>query len=114
MTEKEFYDKYCHLCGSQRCGGVFDEDMRDGCSHYQKEILGQQTLRELLEEINWKTRRPQAEPNTEGYWIKEYLGYGTYRYKCSQCGSIFGQSMIEDFHHDKYCADCGKKMKSRK
>ncbi len=52
--------------------------------------------------------------NTEGYWIKEYLGYGACRYKCSQCGSIFGQSMIEDFHHDKYCADCGKKMKSRK
>ena len=52
MTEKEFEEKYCHLCGTQRCGGVFDEEMREGCAHYQKIMLGKQTLHELLQEIN--------------------------------------------------------------
>ena len=52
MTEKEFEEKYCNLCGTQRCGGITDEEMREGCSHYQKEILGKQTLHELLQEIN--------------------------------------------------------------
>lgn len=52
MTEKEFEEIYCRLCGTQRCGGVFDEEMREGCAHYQKIILGKQTLYEFLEEIN--------------------------------------------------------------
>lgn len=46
-----------------------------------------------------------------GYWVEEYLGYGDSRYKCSKCGSIFGRSMIEGFGHNKYCSDCGAKMK---
>ena len=61
MTEKEFAEKYCLLCGTQRCGGVFDEEMREGCSHYQKVILGKQTLQELLEEINRTYRNNKQE-----------------------------------------------------
>lgn len=48
----------------------------------------------------------------DGYWVEEYLGYGDSRYKCSECGHIFGEEMIIDFKHNKYCADCGKKMGS--
>ena len=52
MTLDEFQEKYCQMCGTQRCGGVYDEVFRDGCSHYQREILGQLTLEDLLKEIN--------------------------------------------------------------
>ena len=45
-----------------------------------------------------------------GYWIKEYLGYNVYRYRCSECSNIFGEDMIKEFHHDKYCSNCGAKM----
>lgn len=38
---EEFNKKHCALCGTQRCGGVYDEDFREGCSHYQHEILKQ-------------------------------------------------------------------------
>ena len=61
MTEKEFEEIYCRLCGTQRCGGVFDEEMREGCAYYQKVMLGKQTLRELLEEINTVYRNSKQE-----------------------------------------------------
>lgn len=48
-----------------------------------------------------------------GYWIKEYLNYGACRYKCSECGGLFGEDVIDEFNHNKYCADCGAKMKLR-
>lgn len=31
-----FYEKHCRFCGTQRCHGVFDEEFREGCEHYQK------------------------------------------------------------------------------
>lgn len=46
-----------------------------------------------------------------GHWIEEYLGYGATRYRCSKCGSLFGQDMIKEFNHNKYCSDCGTEMK---
>ena len=56
-TLEEFAKVHCEMCGTQRCGGVNDEEMRDGCDYYRKEILGQQTLHELLEEIS-KQKHP--------------------------------------------------------
>ncbi len=52
----------------------------------------------------------KVKPIKHGHWIKEYLGYGIYRYKCSVCGSLFGKDMIDDFNHNQYCSDCGAKM----
>lgn len=37
MTEKEFIEKYCLLCGTQRCGGINDIPFRDGCEYYRQE-----------------------------------------------------------------------------
>ena len=54
---EEFAKVHCEMCGTQRCGGVYDEEMREGCEYYQKEILGQQTLHEMIEEIN-KQKHP--------------------------------------------------------
>lgn len=39
MTPEEFEEKYCSMCGTQRCGGITDEEFRDGCPHYSKEYL---------------------------------------------------------------------------
>lgn len=44
MTEKEFTEKYCKECGSQRCGGVSDEKMRSGCLTYNREFLNKEPL----------------------------------------------------------------------
>ncbi len=36
-AEKAAFEKnFCSLCGSQRCGGVDDEEFREGCSHFNK------------------------------------------------------------------------------
>lgn len=35
MTQKEFEQTYCMMCGSQRCGGASDKEFREGCIHYQ-------------------------------------------------------------------------------
>ena len=42
-----------------------------------------------------------------GHWICENLGFGAYRYRCSECGNLYGQDQIEDFEHNKFCGDCG-------
>lgn len=38
MTLKEFEEKYCSMCGTQRCGGVTDEEFREGCLRYRDEF----------------------------------------------------------------------------
>lgn len=43
-----------------------------------------------------------------GHWIREHIGYGVTRYKCSVCGGRFG--IIEDFPPNKFCPDCGTRM----
>lgn len=35
ISEKEFYEKYCMMCGSQRCEGIGSEWF-DGCQHRYK------------------------------------------------------------------------------
>ena len=37
MTKEEFNEKYCTVCGSQKCMGIFDEDWSEGC-HTWKEV----------------------------------------------------------------------------
>ena len=39
MTLEEFQEKYCALCGTQRCLGVYDEELREGCQHYREVFL---------------------------------------------------------------------------
>lgn len=39
MSEKEFANKYCGNCGTQRCEGVGTE-FADGCTYYLKYVLG--------------------------------------------------------------------------
>ena len=51
-----------------------------------------------------------VEPIKHGYWICENLGFGVYRYRCSECGNIYGQDQIEEFKHNKFCGDCGARM----
>lgn len=45
---EEFKKRHCEMCGTQRCGGVYDEDFREGCEYYQHEILHQKTLKDIL------------------------------------------------------------------
>ena len=35
MTLDEFDIKFCAMCGSQRCGGIYDEAYREGCKFYK-------------------------------------------------------------------------------
>lgn len=51
-----------------------------------------------------------VEPIKYRYWICENLGFGAYRYRCSECGNIYGQDQIEEFKHNKFCGDCGARM----
>ena len=39
ISNQQFYDKHCKMCGTQRCMGIDDETMREGCVHYREEIL---------------------------------------------------------------------------
>lgn len=39
LDKKEFEEKYCSMCGTQRCGGITDEEFREGCPHYIEECL---------------------------------------------------------------------------
>lgn len=38
--KKEFNEKYCRSCGTQRCYGVYDDDWRMGCNTWNKENHG--------------------------------------------------------------------------
>lgn len=37
MTKEEFIEKYCRMCGTQRCDGT--DEWLEGCPHYRREIL---------------------------------------------------------------------------
>lgn len=39
MNKKQFADKYCTKCGTQRCEGV-NSDWVDGCGHWEREMGG--------------------------------------------------------------------------
>lgn len=52
---EEFAETHCQMCGTQRCGGVYDEEMREGCDYYRKEFLGLPTLHEMLVELSKQT-----------------------------------------------------------
>lgn len=66
ITLDEFREKYCTMCGTQLCGGVTDEDFRDGCAHYQREILKQPTLQDILSSL---PRQPKYNPVEKAYDI---------------------------------------------
>ena len=34
-TPQDFMEKFCRGCGTQRCGGVLDEEWREGCRYYK-------------------------------------------------------------------------------
>lgn len=35
ISYEEFWAKYCSTCGTQRCRGVYDEELREGCKRYR-------------------------------------------------------------------------------
>lgn len=45
---QEFKKKHCDMCGTQRCGGVYDKIFREGCEYYRHEILHKKTLKDIL------------------------------------------------------------------
>ena len=45
----KFHEEHCKLCGTQRCGGVKDELMREGCPEFKREINKTITLSEFAE-----------------------------------------------------------------
>lgn len=85
-----------------------------------QEEMAKEIANKTLDEFEYKgmTIRQWADkitsgeykPVVYGRWINEYLGYGVSRYRCSKCGSIFGEDQIVDFKHNNYCADCGAQM----
>lgn len=88
MTNKEFYEKYCAMCGTQLCGGPEDEKYRGGCSIYRKEILGLDTPspRELLEEIlkeKEKDIRTIKRLNTDGSYTEIKVDWN--KLPCVKC-----------------------------
>ena len=40
MTFEEFNEKYCGICGTRHCSGIYDVVWREGCKYYDKEFLG--------------------------------------------------------------------------
>lgn len=64
VTLNEFSEKYCLRCGSQRCCGVTDEPFRDGCAYYQREILKQPILQDILSSL---PRQPKYNPVEKAY-----------------------------------------------
>ena len=40
MAPWEFTRKYCKNCGSLLCGGIDDEEWRETCIYYNKELFG--------------------------------------------------------------------------
>lgn len=88
MTLEEFEKEYCQLCGTQRCGGVTDEEFRDGCSHYTK------AYRAIKDKI--ETTWPQWKID----WYNNYMATAAHATKlqrkprnpaiaiCPKCGAI--------------------------
>lgn len=56
LSNKEFSEKYCDMCGTQRCGGVEDEPFRDGCYHYRLE-----KAKDLWDEFGDVPMNPETE-----------------------------------------------------
>ena len=52
MTLNEFQNEYCKGCGTQRCGGVYDKQFRDGCEYYQHIILKQPSICDYIKDGN--------------------------------------------------------------
>ena len=76
------------------------------------EVIGRRAFksREDIQDFLDNIPTADVEPVKYGHWICENLGFGAYRYRCSECGNLYGQDQIEDFEHNKFCGDCGAKM----
>ena len=53
----DFEKEYCRNCGTQRCGGISDEEMRDGCVWYRQKVLGQPNMDDMIKIIS-KQKHP--------------------------------------------------------
>ena len=67
-------------------------------------------VKQMIEYYFNSTSTSDVQKVRHGKWIKEHIGNGVTRYKCSVCNSCFGEDMIIDFNHNKFCADCGAKI----
>lgn len=76
MTEKEFYEKYCKYCGTQRCPA--DAEAISTCGYYKGDIEGIKkkqpfNYNELLKVI--QERKKEAEKKFEKYERRHFRFY---------------------------------------
>lgn len=71
MTEKEFYEKYCKYCGTQRCPA--DARAISTCGHYEGNIEG---IEKIETRINYaELKRVMEESRKQAEKFKELEGY---------------------------------------
>lgn len=69
MKISEFKDKYCKLCGTQRCMGP-DSEMAEGCPDYVKYVKGENYLSPTDIAIDALKKSRMKLPETSGYNLK--------------------------------------------
>lgn len=84
MTLEEFQEKYCALCGTQRCFGVYDEEFREGCQHYREVFLhGARMDAEKLQDNSHLIKYHLSCPECGRTWWSEEA----FPKKCPYCGA---------------------------
>ena len=112
MTHEEFLDKYCNLCGTQRCYG------EEYCGLYQHYVLGadspwtsaraaKQQL--LIHKISEDTKSTEE---VAPHWVRVPTDRiidepDRVRWKCSSCGK---ETDLPNYEKANFCFNCGVKM----
>ena len=100
MNEQEFETTYCRTCGSQRWFGISDTEMREGCSYYQRVILGNKTLTDTTA-IRDRNECPLCK-NDKNFKINFISGMN-----CQSSYSTFDLGMTDNI---RFCPRCGRKL----
>lgn len=104
MNDNEFESMYCRMCGSQRCAGIQDTEMRNGCTHYQRVILRNQKHKGILSGLSAIKDKTECSlcKNDKNFKINFISGMN-----CTSSYSTFDFGMINDI---KFCPKCGRKL----
>ena len=108
MNEKQFIEKYCYGCGTQRCEGPGTEWF-EGCQN-RWNLDGVDAAAEV-KRLNDKVmelagKLMKATPVVYGKWeFNRHQAPNEKSYFCSICA--YGES---DYGTDSYCPNCGAKM----
>ena len=111
MTQEEFIELHCKMCGTQRCYGI------EYCGLYKRYVLGEH---DPLDEIIWAAKQQLviqklSEDNkteTGPHWIKVPTGKliedpDRIHWECSVCGK---KTDLPNYEKANYCFNCGAKM----